>query len=215
MDPEERVCKILQPRGTRGDVISTTEPETYYNSHNPSTTKSFGFHVWMAHSPWLVSRKVYLFRLPPLLLHIPRPRAPLASPRLIHDGHRPDFCPHPLPSANLHERIRGTKISFSVPRIKMVSFEAARQRKWKERFLHCRFLSLWLLIIHCADSVVPSFLTYEMRRALWVIKTEGKFRFLYIIDIFLNAFRKQDNGHTNTSKRIIRNTIINNIYNMI
>lgn len=171
MDPEERVCKILQPRGTRGDVISTTEPETYYNSHNPSTTKSFGFHVWMAHSPWLVSRKVYLFRLPPLLLHIPRPRAPPASPRLIHDGHRPDFCPRPLPSANLHERIRGTKISFSVPRVKMVSFEAARQRKWKERFLHCRFLSLWLLIIHCADSVVPSFLTYEMRKALWVTTT--------------------------------------------
>lgn len=143
------------------------------------------------------------------------PRAPLASPRLTHDGHRPDFCPHPLPSANLHERIRGTKISFSVPRIKMVSLEAARQRKWKERFLHCRFLSLWLLIIHCADSVVPSFLTYEMRKALWVTKAEGKFRFLYIIDIFLNAFRKRDNGHTNTSKRIIRNIIINNIYNII
>lgn len=125
------------------------------------------------------------------------------------------FAPHPLPSANLHERIRGTKISFSVPRVKMVSFEAARQRKWKERFLHCRFLSLWLLIIHCADSVVPSFLTYEMRKALWVTKAEGKFRFLYIIDIFLNAFRKQDNGHTNTSKRIIRNIIINNIYNII
>lgn len=30
-DPEGRECKILQPRGTHGDVISTTEPETYYN----------------------------------------------------------------------------------------------------------------------------------------------------------------------------------------
>lgn len=45
MDPEGRECKILQPRGTHGDVISTTEPETYYNSHNPPTTKSLGFHV--------------------------------------------------------------------------------------------------------------------------------------------------------------------------
>lgn len=43
--PEGRECKILQPRGTHGDVISTTEPETYYNSHNPPTTKSLGFHV--------------------------------------------------------------------------------------------------------------------------------------------------------------------------
>lgn len=41
-DPEGRECKILQPRGTHGDVISTTEPETYYN---PPTTKSPGFHV--------------------------------------------------------------------------------------------------------------------------------------------------------------------------
>lgn len=45
MDPEGRECKILQPRGTHGDVISTTEPETYYNSHNPPTTKSLGSHV--------------------------------------------------------------------------------------------------------------------------------------------------------------------------
>lgn len=43
--PEGRECKILQPRGTHGDVISTTESETYYNSHNPPTTKSLGFHV--------------------------------------------------------------------------------------------------------------------------------------------------------------------------
>lgn len=45
MDPEGRECKILQPRGTHGDVISTTESETYYNSHNPPTTKSLGFHI--------------------------------------------------------------------------------------------------------------------------------------------------------------------------
>lgn len=37
MDPEGSECKILQPRGTHGDVISTTELETYYN---PPTTKS-------------------------------------------------------------------------------------------------------------------------------------------------------------------------------
>lgn len=79
--PEGRECKILQPRGTHGDVISTTEPETYYNSHNPPTTKSLGFHVWMAHSPWFVSRKVYLFWLSLLLLHTPRPRVPAADSR--------------------------------------------------------------------------------------------------------------------------------------
>lgn len=38
--PEGRECKILQPRGTYGDVISTTKPETYYDSHNSPTTKS-------------------------------------------------------------------------------------------------------------------------------------------------------------------------------
>lgn len=31
-NPEGRECKILQPHGTHGDVISTTKPETYYNS---------------------------------------------------------------------------------------------------------------------------------------------------------------------------------------
>lgn len=31
MYPEGRECKILQPRGTHGDVISTTKLETYYN----------------------------------------------------------------------------------------------------------------------------------------------------------------------------------------
>lgn len=31
IDPEGRKCKILQPHGTHGDVISTTKPETYYN----------------------------------------------------------------------------------------------------------------------------------------------------------------------------------------
>lgn len=151
MDPEGRECKILQPRGTHGDVISTTELETYYNSHNPSTTKSLGFHVWMAHSPWFVSRKVYLFRLPLLLLHTSRP---LAFPRLTRDKHQPNFCPFSSPNLRIH----GTKISFfaGTLRIKMVDSEAARWRKRKEI---CTLLALQIsfimtLIIHYADSTI-------------------------------------------------------------
>lgn len=164
MDPEGRECKILQPRGTHGDVISTTELETYYNSHNPSTTKSLGFHVWMAHSPWLVSRKVYLFRLPLLLLHTSRP---LAFPRLIRDG-QPDFCPFSSPNLWIH----GTKISFfaGTLKIKMVDSEAARWRKRKEI---CTLLALQIsfimtLIIYYAESVI-SF-------SFWYMKCERHYK---------------------------------------
>lgn len=104
MDLEGRECKILQPRGTHGDVISTTEPETYYN---PAVRQPRSHSVSMYEWPillGLVSRKVYLFRLPPLLL-----RTPLAA-RLTRDEHRAACVfSHPF---NLHGRVRGTKIPF-------------------------------------------------------------------------------------------------------
>lgn len=94
---------IAAPRDTRRRNLHDGAGDVLQSRSTP-TTESLGFHVWMAHSPWLVSRKVYLFRLPPLLL-----RTPLAA-RLTRDEHRAACVfSHPF---NLHGRVRGTKIPF-------------------------------------------------------------------------------------------------------
>lgn len=104
---------------------------------------------------------------------------------------------------------------------KMVGSEAARWRRRKEicnascvaDFFHCDF-NRPLCWFYRSES---SFLIYETRKTLSEIRAKGKFRrFLWVINIFLNTLRNQNNRQINTSKKIIiRNIIINLQYNII
>lgn len=115
----------------------------------------------MAHSPWFVARKVYLFRLPLLLLHIPRPLA-------LPDGLGPTVGLSFIPAlTNLHAWIGGTKISFFISARNQDG--GLRNCAEEEYFLHCRFLSLRLLItIHYADSIIPS-----LASDIWNVKLKS------------------------------------------
>lgn len=72
MDLEGRECKILQPRGTHGDVISTTEPETYYN---PAVRQPRSHSVSMYEWPILLG---------------------LSLGKSIYSDYRPSSCAPPL-----------------------------------------------------------------------------------------------------------------------
>lgn len=172
MDPEGRECKILQPRGTHGDVISTTEPETYYNSHNPPTTKSLGFHVWMAHSPWFVSRKVYLFRLSLLLFAY---FLSSYSSRVSSTDSR-QASAWLLPVLFLLSTwIRGKqRFHFSLALWEQPKLRGGGNEKKSATFLALQISFIMTLIIYYADSIVPS-LTYETQKTLWKIR-EGSWR---------------------------------------
>lgn len=58
----KRMQDIAAPRDIQERNLHD-EAGDVLQSRGPPTTKSLGSRAWMAHSPWPVSRKVYLFRL--------------------------------------------------------------------------------------------------------------------------------------------------------
>lgn len=99
----EGMQDIAAPRDTRGRNLHDGAGDVL-QSCSPATTKSLGSHVWIAYSPWLVSRKVSIYsdyRLPP-------PLPPCTS--------RTERASTPVFSLVLSPtlpEIRRTKISFS------------------------------------------------------------------------------------------------------
>lgn len=105
--PEGRECKILQPRGTHGDVISTTKLETYYN---PTVLQPRSHSVPMYEWPILLG--LSLGKTLSIPITAPRPSASPPAPRAPADSRiSPEFYLILSPTS-LHGRIRGTKISF-------------------------------------------------------------------------------------------------------
>lgn len=105
--PEGRECKILQPRGTHGDVISTTKLETYYN---PTVLQPRRHSVPMYEWPILLG--LSLGKTLSIPITAPRPSASPPAPRAPADSRiSPEFYLILSPTS-LHGRIRGTKISF-------------------------------------------------------------------------------------------------------
>lgn len=145
-------CKILQPRGTHRDVISTTDPETYYNPAllQPPSRSRFPVHEW----PILLglslgkSLSIPITAPPPPLPLSAAPTFPPSSVSgilLARDTSiSPSFTPFFHPSS-LGRRLRRTKISFLRPGAGDQG-GGLRNRWGRERFLRCRFLSLFLLI---------------------------------------------------------------------
>lgn len=169
MDPEGRECKILQPRGTHGDVISTTESRRHITILTilQPRNHSVSMYEW----PILLglslgkSLSISITALPlvyPPFLYIPYPRVPLASPRLLLTtgitltfAHllSPTFQPIRTDSRDKDFIFRQRCDNQDSGRRNCAAEETERNLQC---FLRCRFLSLWLLIIHYADSVILS-----------------------------------------------------------
>lgn len=83
--PEGRECKILQPRGTHGDVISTTKLETYYN---PTVLQPRSHSVPMYEWPILLG--LSLGKTLSIPITAPRPSAspPAPAPQLTRASAR-------------------------------------------------------------------------------------------------------------------------------
>ena len=113
-------CKILQPRGTHRDVISTTELETYYNPAVLQLPSHSVSRAWMAHSPWPVSRKVSIYpdyrsTSTPSSFFFAHPQCWLTGwcfSLSERASARSFTLLFQLPAAYLGRRLRRTKISF-------------------------------------------------------------------------------------------------------
>lgn len=133
MDPEGRECKILQPRGTHGDVISTTEPETYYNpAVRQPRSHSVSMYEWPILLGLSLGKSIYSDYRPPPLAH------PLAAQLTRAACVFLSSLSHPSPTYT--SRVCGTKIPFFASTGDQD--DGFRNRAAEERFLHCRFLSL-------------------------------------------------------------------------
>lgn len=141
---------IAAPRDTRGRNLYDGAGDVLQSRRSPPTTKSLGTHAWMAHSPWLVSRKVSIYSDYSFSSRARSPR--LHSRPKLELGTRASarsFYPS-LPlrsftylSTYLHAHgVCGTKISFFTGA--WDQDDGLRSRAAEKCFLRCRFLSLWL-----------------------------------------------------------------------
>lgn len=164
----------MQPRGTHGDVISTTELETYYKSRSPPTTKSLV--VSMYEWPILLGLSLGKSLSIPITASLP---AHSSSSRPSPVDSRPTVSLNFIPalfhlSAYSDARIGGTKISFFTGN----QDGGLRNCAAEKHFLRCRFLSLrFLITIHHADAIISSLVSDIWNAKLKsIVNTREKFQ---------------------------------------
>lgn len=115
---------IAAPRDTRGRNLYDGAGDVLQSRRSSPTTKSLGTHAWMAHSPWLVSRKVSIYSDYSLSSQRTLPSPPLAPQTgTRHESISSQFLSPPPPSPLFH-------LSIYVP-------TRSRSLRNKDFIFHC------------------------------------------------------------------------------
>lgn len=145
MDLEGRKCKILQPRGTHGDVISRTENRrriTILTILQPRS-HSVSMYEWLILLGLSLGKSLSIPITAPLVAYPSSSRSSRVPAAITCDGYHPDFCPSSftyLPTYT--DGFTEQRFHFS-PALRESRWWAPKVRGGgNERFLRCRFLSL-------------------------------------------------------------------------